>query len=185
YIDKDKPIHDSRFTLSLYPTPEPAERIVEFVHHAFLQWNDSVVGDLNIFRTNFRAALSDVAKTDPLGVSQFVDSVLRIERMHFQRADVNQKPRPDEFVMHLVVAQDVADILAKKTFDALSKLLDPIDVRLLHPPGAVAGVRWSRLERFDSFLHLEIPRHIGDQIFDHRERPHWFNRDRFLSRQIA
>ncbi len=90
-----------------------------------------VVGDLNAFRTNFGAAFGDVAITDSLRCSQFLDPVLGVERMHFQRGDVNQKSRADEFVVLAMVAQNMTNILAKKTLDAFSKFLDAIDVGLL------------------------------------------------------
>ena len=43
---------------------KPAERIVELIHHALLQRNDRVVGDLDFFRTHLGAALGDVAVAD-------------------------------------------------------------------------------------------------------------------------
>src|SRR5205085_4589754 len=116
------------------PTPKPSERIVKFIHDSFLQWNDSVVSDLNAFRANFGAAFCDIAVADPLSVSQFFQSIFGIERMHLQRRHMNQKARSDELVVHLVIAQNMANVLAKKTFDALPEFLDAIDVGLLHPP---------------------------------------------------
>ena len=46
--------------------PQPAEWIVEFIHDTFLKRNDRVVGDRDVFGTNFRAALGDVAETNAL-----------------------------------------------------------------------------------------------------------------------
>jgi len=83
------------------------------------------------------AALCDVAIANSLGVSQFLQPIFGIERMHLQRRHVNQKARPDKFVVHLMVAQHVANILAEKTFDAFPEFLNPIDVGLLHPPCAI------------------------------------------------
>ncbi len=56
-----------------------------------------------------------------------------------------------------MIAQHVANILAKKTLDAFTKFLDAIDVLLLHSPGSIGGVRWTRFELLDFFLHSEIP----------------------------
>src|SRR5437879_10198482 len=68
--------------------------------------------------------------------------------------------------MHLMVAEHVADILTKKTFNAFPELLHTIDVLLLHPPGAVWRVGRSWLERFDLFLYPKIPRDICDQVLN-------------------
>jgi hypothetical protein len=63
---------------------------------------------------------------------------------------------PDEFVVHLVIAQNVAR-RPDKTFYALSEFLHTIDVLLLHTPCAVRRIWWSRFERLDLFLHPKIP----------------------------
>jgi hypothetical protein len=171
--------------LLLQPAPKPAKRIIKLVHHAFFQRNDSVIGNLNVFRTNFGAAFRDVAVTDPLSVSQVLQPIFGIERMHFQRGHVNQKTRPDEFVVHLMIAQHMANVLAEKTLDALPKFLNAIDVGLLHPPRPIRRIRRARTERLDSTLHQKIPRDVCDQVFQDRERLHRFDRDRPIERQIA
>ena len=48
--------------------------------------------------------------------------------MHLERGRINQETRPDELIVHVVIAQDVANILAKKALDAFPKFLDAIDV---------------------------------------------------------
>src|SRR5262249_20659875 len=77
----------------LQTTPNPAKWIEELVHHPLLQWNDGIVGDLDALRANLRATLGDVAVADSLRSPQFLDPVFGVERMHFQRSDVNQKAR--------------------------------------------------------------------------------------------
>jgi len=79
----------------------------------------------------------------------------------------------------------VTNILAKKTLDALSKFLNAIDIVLLHSPGSIWRIRWSRLEFPDLFLYPEIPRYVRDQIFDHRKSLHRLDGDWFIDRQIA
>lgn len=145
------------FQFFLQPPPEPAKRIVKFIHDTFLEWNDSVVGDLNAFGTNFCTALGDVAVTNSLCISQFVDPIFGIERMHFERGDVNQISWPNELFMHPMIAQDVANILAKEAFDAFPKFLDAIDIFLLHSPGSVRRIGRTRLELLDLLLHSKIP----------------------------
>src|SRR5688572_8220324 len=102
-------------------------------------------------------AFCDVAVADPEHVFEFFCPILGIERVHFKRSGVNQKSRPDEFFVFHMVAEYVANILTKKSLDALAKILYAIDVRLLHPPRAVLSVRRPRAEFFDAFLDLEIP----------------------------
>ena len=120
--------------------PEPAERIVEFIHHAFLQRNDGVVGDGDVLRADLGAAFGDVAEADALRLLQFRQPVFGVERVHFQRGGINQKARADEFLVLVVVAQHVADVLAEETFDALAEFLHAVHVLLLHAPGAVRRV---------------------------------------------
>ena len=48
------------------------------------------------------------------------------------------------FVVLVVVAQDVADVLAEEALDALAEFLHAVDVLLLHAPGAVRRVRRAR-----------------------------------------
>jgi len=169
----------------LQPFPKPAERIVKIVHHPLLQRNDSVVGNLNALGTNLGAAFRNVTVTNSMRVPQLLDAILGIERMHFQRGHVDQKSRADEFVVHLMIAQHVANILAKKTFDAFAKLLDAIDVGLQHPPCPIGRVRWPRLERFNFLLDRKIPRNVRDEIFQDRKRFDWFDRHRLVDRQVA
>ena len=100
----------------------------------------------------------------PCASRQFLDPVLGVERVHLQRRHVNEKTRPDELVVLVMVAQHVADILAKKTLDAFPEFLHAIDVLLRHPPRAVGRVRRARFEFLDPLFHREIPRNIRDQI---------------------
>ncbi len=65
-----------------------------------------------------------------MSVAQFFRPVLCVERMHLQRGRVDQKARPDKAVVQTMIAQDVADILAEKTFDAFAEFLDAVDVLL-------------------------------------------------------
>jgi hypothetical protein len=175
----------SRVTLSLHPSPEPTQRIIEFINDSFFQRNDSVVRDLDAFRANLRATLGDVAIPNALRVPQFFNAIFGIERMHLQRSDVNQEARPDEVIVLLMIAQHVANVLTKKTFDAFPELLHAINVFLRHAPRSIGRIRWARFESLDLFLHPKIPGHVRDQILCDRESFHRFDRYRFVQRQIA
>src|SRR5437868_3362018 len=119
------------------------------VHDALLQWNDRIVRYRYALGTHLCATLGDVAVADTLRFTQLLGTVLDIERMHLEGGDMNQKTRADEALEFLVIAQNVADILTEKAFDALSEFLNTVDVRLPHPPCAVGRIRRARFELFD------------------------------------
>src|SRR5712675_995782 len=85
------------------------QRIVHLVHHPLLQRDDGVVGDGNAFRAHARAALGDVAEPHSLRLLQLADAVFHVERVHLQRGDVHEEARAGEPVVHLVLAQHVAN----------------------------------------------------------------------------
>src|SRR6202035_4039173 len=102
--------------------------------------------------------------------------------MHLERGGKNQKARSDELFVLVMISQNVANVLAKETFDTLAKFLDPIDVRLGHPPSPVRRVGGTRLEWLDLFLYSEIPRDVGHQIANARKRLHRFDGHRLVKR---
>src|SRR5438045_4088666 len=99
---------------------QPRERIVEPVDHSLFQRNDRIVGDRDVFRADFRAALGDVAVADAVLLAKLRDAVGRIERIHLERCRVGQEPRTDELVVQPVIAQDMTDVLAQEALDALA-----------------------------------------------------------------
>ena len=84
--------------------PEPAQGIVELVHHALLQRDDRVVGDGDVLRANLGTALGDVAQANAVGLLELRHAVLGVERVHLQRGGVNEEARSDEFVVLVMVA---------------------------------------------------------------------------------
>src|SRR2546430_5741690 len=48
--------------------------------------------------------------------------------VHLQTRDAHKKARPRELFLLVVLAQNVANVLAEKTFDALAELLDAVHV---------------------------------------------------------
>ena len=168
----------------LQPSPNPAKWIVESVHHPLLQGNDRIVGNLNALRTNFRAALRNIAVTDALRVSQFINPVFSVEWVHIERGHVNQKARSDKLLVFLMIAQDMANVLTQEALDAFPEFLDAIDVYLRHSPGSIGRIGRSRFELPDFFLYPEIPGNIRDQILENRKRFHRLDCDRFVERQL-
>ena len=56
--------------------------------------------------------------------------------------------------------------------------------RLRHAPGAVGRIGRPRLELLDALLHPEVPRHVGDEVLDGRERPHRLDGDRLVRSSV-
>src|ERR1700675_3105987 len=86
--------------------------IIKFIHHALLQWDDRIVRDVDLLGTNFGAALGNVAEADAELVFQQARARFRVERMHFEGCNSDEKPRSSELFHLLVIAENVADILA-------------------------------------------------------------------------
>src|SRR5262245_21090106 len=81
---------------------EPDDRIV-VVGHPLLHGNDPVVGDVDVLRADLRAALRDVAQTDPgLGADEF-GAVEGVQRVHVQPGDLDEEARPRERRLELLV----------------------------------------------------------------------------------
>ncbi len=49
-------------------------------------------------------------------------------------------------LVHVMVAQDVTDVLAKETLDAFAELLGTVGIGLTHAPCAVGSVGRARFE---------------------------------------
>lgn len=73
----------SRSLFWLEHPEESRHRIIKLIDDAFLHRDNCVVGDADVFRANFRAALGDVAIADAVVVLQIRDAIFGIERMHF------------------------------------------------------------------------------------------------------
>src|SRR6202048_2270410 len=107
---------------------EGAEGVEVEVGDPLLERDDAVVGDVDVLRTDLRAALGDVAhRNSSLALEQRAP-VDRVLWMQLQPGDPDHEARPEECVLTVVVAQDVTDVLAEEAFDALAKLGDAIDV---------------------------------------------------------
>ncbi len=174
-----------RKLLGTEDTEQPRERIVQAVDDAFLERNYRVVGNGDLFRADLRAALGDVAIAHTEGVRQVLGAVLGVERIHLERRSVDEEPRADEFMVQPVVAQDVADVLAEEALDALPELLHPLGVGLRHPPRAVLRVGRTRPERLDPLLDVVVPRDVGHQVANRRERLHRLYRHRLVQIETA
>src|SRR5580698_1567230 len=93
--------------------------------------------------------------------------------MHVQRSRTHEEARPTKLFLFVMFAQNVADVLAEKTLDALAKFLYTIHIALIHLP-LDAG---PRLEWRDLLIHSEVPGDVRHQILDDRECFHGEDRD--------
>ncbi len=104
--------------------------------------------------------------------------------LFIERGQVNHEARTREYVFLLMVPDNVTHVLTEETLDAFSELLDAIDIHLIHPVMPV-GVAWTGAKRRYLFRHLEVPRHIGHEIFDQRKRAHRGHNDRLFYRETG
>ena len=78
------------------------------------------------------AAVGDVAVARAVLFADRGYAVYGVERVHVEAGSANHEAWTDEAVFAVVIAQDVADVLAQEALDALAELLDAIHVALHH-----------------------------------------------------
>src|ERR1700692_2394666 len=93
------------------------QRIIVLVHYPFLERDDGVVGDVDIFGAHLSAALRDVAETYDQFLLQHLCPRDAVKRMHLKRSRAYEEARSAKLLLLAVIAQNVADILAEKTLD--------------------------------------------------------------------
>ncbi|GGW23610.1 hypothetical protein GCM10010339_93470 [Streptomyces alanosinicus] len=92
----------------------------------------------------------------------------RVQRVHVEFGDPHQEARARESgLVLLVVADDMAGVLAQEALDALAELLRAVHVLLHHPvlPGAESGRRY---ERRDLPGLLVVEADVGHQVLSGR-----------------
>src|ERR1700719_707906 len=101
--------------------------------------------------------------------------------MHFEAGDSNEEARAGELFLLVVLAKDVAHILAEKAFDALAKLLHAVDIELGDfPLHSLAG-----FESRDFAVDTVIPRNVGDKVVDCGKGFHGQDGDGLVLREIV
>src|SRR5215207_7653615 len=132
--------------------PAAEHRIELEVDDALLERDQRIVGDLDVLRANLSAALRDVAVAQTVIVlcrrrPGQPDILSRVEWVHVELGNPHEETRTGERgLVLLVIAHDVAGVLAQEALDALAELLRALDVDLLHP--VVAGLdAFGRYER--------------------------------------
>src|SRR5438477_4763296 len=103
----------------------PADRVVRARHDALLERDDAVIGDVDVLGAYVGAALRDVAIAETVLRTDELGPVVRVERVHLERREADEEARTREALLVLVVvADDVAHVLAEKALDAFVELLD-------------------------------------------------------------
>src|SRR5438067_12171125 len=148
----------------------PCDGIIHVAGGALLQWNDGVVRDLDVLGADFLAALGDVALADARLAVQQGGARARVQGVHLQGGDPDHVARPVVGGLVVVVAQDVADILAEEALDALAVLVDALRILGQH----LVRDRLTRLRRepWDLLVDLIVPGDVGNQVLDQGKRPH-------------
>ena len=75
------------FLLARDLAQENFDGIVKLVNHAFLERNDGVVGDVNVFGTNLGAAFGDVAEADSRVILEQFGAIKTVHRMHLKACE--------------------------------------------------------------------------------------------------
>src|SRR5580658_2180676 len=119
---------------------------------------------MDALRADLGAALGDVAVAESELLEGEAPAVQGVERVHLELGEAHDETRPGEVgLVLLVVADDVADVLAEVALDALAELLAPVDVDLCHPVRAVRLLR-SRLETGDPPGDAVVERDVGHKV---------------------
>src|ERR687898_2460065 len=153
---------------SPYLSHQPLGRIVVLIGDALLEWDDGVVGDVDVYRTDLGAALGYVAEPEAIVLLEVGQPVGLVHRVHLQPLVQHEEPGACKLGVLVVGPQHVADVLAHKALDVLLRLVEALDVLLVHREGRLlAG-----LERLDAPGHLVVPGDVGDQVLYDGEGPH-------------
>ena len=83
---------------------ESFDRVVVLVGDAFFHWDDGVVGDVDVFGADFRAAFCDVAVADAALFFEEGRAVFGVEGVHVEGSGAHHEAWADEFVMLFVSA---------------------------------------------------------------------------------
>src|SRR5690348_4721934 len=78
------------FRVAEYPE-QFRQRIEEAIHNALLERDDRVVCNRDAFWTDFGTALGDIAQTDAELLSQILQAIPHVERVHFKRRGIHEE----------------------------------------------------------------------------------------------
>src|SRR2546425_596763 len=120
--------------------PDPGDGVVVAAGHPLLERDDGVVGDPDVLGADVLAALGDVAHAKARLAGQQRRAVGRVFGGRLQPGHPHHVARPVVGGLLVVVAQDVADVLAEEALDALAELEHPLHILGSHPAGA--WIQW-------------------------------------------
>src|ERR1700675_2440803 len=136
---------------------------------------------MDFFGADLGATFGDVAEADAELVLQQANAIAGVKRMKLEPGHAYEKSRAAEFRFSVMLANDVANVLAEKTFDALAEFLDAVDIDLGDFPVGVLV----RVKGGDFLVDLIIPGNVGDQVFDSRKRFHGHDSDGLVLGKIV
>src|SRR5205823_14843943 len=100
-------------------------------------------------------------------IAKLLATVERVQWVHVQRGDAHHLARAEEAVLPVMIAQNVADVLAEEALDALAEFLNAIYVDLLHTEGP--GRVWVDRQRRDLLGFSIVPGDICHKVPDQRK----------------
>jgi hypothetical protein len=158
---------------------EHGQRIIELVDDTLLEGDDGVVRDVNFFGTNFGTAFRDVAEAEAEVVLEQSGAIEAVNGMHLEAGDADKKARAAKFFLFVMLAKNVAYVLAEEAFDTLTEFLDAVDIELGDFPVRVGA----RLESGNLLVDGVIPGDVRDEILDSRKRLHRHDGDGLIHGQ--
>src|SRR3989304_2532223 len=162
---------------------EPDDGIVVLGDDALLERDDGVVRDVDMLGADLGAALRDVEEPQARLAPGQLLAVVGVQRVHLQLRQPHEEARARERrLVVLVVADDVADVLAQEALDALAELLAALDILLEHAPRAV-GLLGPGPEGGNRLRLLVVEGDVRRQVPDEREGLHGRDGDGLTGRE--
>lgn len=115
-----------------YALQYACDRVVVIVCNPFFEGNYRVIGYMDMFWANFGATFGDIAHSYSGLSVKLLPTVEVVHGVHFERSDTHHLTWAKKNIFTFVLAENVANILAEKAFNAFAELLDAIHVLLQH-----------------------------------------------------
>src|SRR5216684_8162452 len=100
---------------------DPHDRI-EVVGHPLFHGNDGVVRDVDVLGADLGAALGDIAEPDAGLLAHELGAVAGVEWVHLEPRDLDEEARTREELIEIMVADDMAEVLAQEGLDAIVEI---------------------------------------------------------------
>src|SRR5215213_7997789 len=91
------------FSIPLKFASQPTNWILVPICYPLLERNNRVVRDVDIFWTDFSAALRDIAVADARVFARQLQTIHGVQRMHVELSEADEEPWPSEVVLVLLM----------------------------------------------------------------------------------